>query len=302
MLSESDKRLLAEFVDREKPLKRFCDMLESPQKHIMVIWGETGMGKSSLMFRMMHECAERKLHKAEVVCKETRSNDYLAIMRKIRDDAGVDYFRPYTDLVNFLTDPEYKPRYELNVKLITGGPISVAAGAVIGESSVGDIAGAIIKDNMFVLPRTDMEMPEAERMARLTERFIDGMKRAVRDQPLVVFINGTEKISPVTHQWLWNELLYSVRDGSLTNLKFVLCGEKAPDLNRDWRLLVEEAELKPLSLEHIVAYLAKRNVDEASRPMLATFLLANTKGRISLIAEQVDAFLKLQDQMKSDDD
>ena len=302
MLSDPDKRLLAEFVDREKPLKRFCELLESPQKHIMVVWGESGIGKSSLMLRMMHECAQRKLRKAEVVCKETRSNDYMAIMRKIRDDAGVDHFKPFTDLVNFLTDPDYKPRFELNVNLSTGGPVSVAAGAVISGSRLGDMAGAIIKDSMFVLPRTDMAMPEAERMVRLTERFINGLKQAVQGGPLVVFIDGSEKIASGTQEWLWNELLYAVRDGSLTNVKFVLCGQTSPALDRDWRLLVEEAELKPLSLDHIVAYLAKRNVDEPSRQALATFLLANTKGKISLIAEQVDAFLRLQDQMKSDDD
>lgn len=302
MLSEPEKRVLAEFVDRDRELKRFCDLLESPRKHIMVVWGESGIGKSCLMLRMMHECAQRKLRKAEVVCKETRSNDYMAIMRKVRDEAGVDYFKPFTDLVNFLTDPDYTPRFELNVNLSTGGPISVAAGAVIGKSSVGDIAGAIIRDNMFVLPRTDMAMPEAERMVRLTERFVDGLKRAVQDQLLVVFIDGTEKITSDTQQWFWNELLFSVRDGSLTNLKFVLCGHTAPGLDRDWRMLVEEAELKPLGREHIVAYLTKRNVDEASRPMLATFLLANTKGKISQIAEQVDAFLLLQDQMKGEDD
>lgn len=303
MQSETDKRLLAEFVDREKPLKRFCDLLESPHKHIMVIWGESGIGKSSLILRMKHECALRELRKAQVLCMEGRPNDYIEIMRKIRDDVGLDHFNPFSDLVKFLTEPDYQPRFGLDVKLSAGGPVSVADRLVVDESSVvGDIGGAILKDNMFVLPRTDMAMPEAERMVRLTERFIYGLKRSVQDQRLVVFIEGVEKIPLGSQRWLWDELLCTVRDGSLTNVKFVLCGESAPQVDRDWRVVTEEAELKPLGLEHIVAYLAKRDVDEPNRQALATFLLANTKGKISLIAEQVDAFLKLQDQMKNEDD
>ena len=54
-------------------------------------------------------------------------------------------------------------------------------------------------------------------------------------------------------------------------------------------MFVEEAELQPLALEHIETYLEKRGVGEkAQREALAIMLLGNTKGKISLIAEQVD--------------
>jgi len=296
MQTELERRRLAEFVDRTDEMARFQRMLESDEKHIMVVWGEPGMGKTSLRMRMVHECAQRKLRKAEVECGGARTSGYLAIMRKIRDDLGLQYFNPFSDYVNFLTDPNYKPQISLNIN-VQGGGIAVAGQAQIAGSTVGDIAGIVIKDNMLVLPRTDIAVPEEERMIRLTDRFIEGLNAALRDGPVVVFLDGMEKIAPDTQRWLWEELLTAVRDGRLAGIKVVLCGQTQPELDRDWRLLVEEAELHPLAMEHIEAYLEKRGVPEAMRNGLAMYLLATTKGKIALIAEGVDAFLALQQQM-----
>ena len=62
-------------------------------------------------------------------------------------------------------------------------------------------------------------------------------------------------------------------------------------------MFVEEAELSALPFEHIEAYLEKRGIETPLRNGLAIMLLANTKGKISLIAEQVDLFLTLQEKM-----
>lgn len=287
------ERRLSEFVNRDNELRRFCEMMESDSKFIMVVWGEIGMGKSSLLARMIHECAQRKLRKAEFVSKDTRSNDYMAIMRKIRDDVGVDFFKPFTDLINFYTKEGYQPKIELNVTV--AGSIKVAENAQIEGSTVGDISAVVIKDNMISVPRSDMAVPEAEYKAKLTDRFIECLSMAVKDGLLVVFFDAAEKMSLDTEKWIWEELFNAVRDGRLNNIRFILCGQNLPKLDRDWRILVEEAELQPLGLEHIINYLAKRGVDEASRPVLADMLLANTKGKISQIAEMVDAYLKLKE-------
>src|SRR5437899_1373873 len=133
----------------------FCNMLDVDDVSIMVVTGDGGIGKSSLLARMMHECAQRKLRRADVVWTETRSHDYLAIMRKIRDDVGVESFHAFTDLVNYFT----VPRYELSINVTGVRSIEVARGAAIEGSTVGDIAGVIIKDSMLTIPRTDMAIP-----------------------------------------------------------------------------------------------------------------------------------------------
>jgi len=297
MATELERRRLAEFVDRTDEMERFCQMLESDEKHIMIVWGDAGMGKTSLRLRMVHECAQRMLRKAEVECGGTRNTGYLAIMRKIRDDVGLQYFNPFSDYVNFLTDPNYQPKISLDINVQGMKNVAVAHGAQISDSSVGDIAGIVVKDNMLVLPRTDMAVPEEERMMRLTDRFIEGLGAALNEGKLVVFLDSLEKMAPDTDRWLWQEPLLAVREGRLTGIKFVLCAEARPQLDRDWRIFVEEAELQPLAIEHIEAYLEKRGVQEALCNGLAMYLLANTKGKISLIAEGVDAFLALQQKM-----
>ena len=290
MITELERRL-AEFVDRENEMDRFCEMLETDERPIMFIWGAGGVGKSSLLARMIHQCAQRKMRKAEVVWSETRKHDYLAIMRKIRDDLGVDFFKPFTDLVNFFTVPQY----ELKIKVESTGAIAVAQDAQIEGSTVGDIAGIVVKDLMVVAPRSDMAVPETERMARITDRFIENLATALESgPPLLVFFDAVEKITDDTHKWIWGELLKSVKDGRLRGVRFVLCGREVPRLDRDMQMIVEEAELQPLALANVIEYLIKRGVEEGSCNDLAAMLLVATKGNPLQVATLVDGFLKLQ--------
>lgn len=290
MITELERRL-AEFVDREEEMDRFCEMLDTGEKPIMVVWGDGGVGKSSLMARMIHEVAQRKMRKAEVTWTETRNYDYLAIMRKMRDDIGVNYFESFTDLVNFFTVPQY----ELKIQVDHAASIAVAKGAQIETSTVGDIAGIVIKDSMLVVPRSDMAVPETERMARLTDRFLEDLTVALESgPPLTVFFDAIEKMTEDTQKWVWGELLQSLRDGRLGSIRFVLCGREEPLLDRDMQRLVEEAELQPLAHQDIVEYLVKRGVDEQSHDDLASMLLVATDGNPLHIATLVDGFLNLQ--------
>jgi hypothetical protein len=271
MTTVSERRL-AEFVNRDDEMTTFRNTLETGDPLILAFWGGGGLGKSSLLQRMIHECARRRLRKAEVIWTDTRNRDYLEIMRIIRDDVGPGFFNKFTDLVNYLTVPQY----ELNIKIDNVQSIEVAKNAQIEDSTVGDIAGVIIKDSMLVIPRPDMAIPEPERLARLTDCFVECFAEALSSgPPLVVFFDGVEKMSPNTRKWVWGELLGGVRDGRLQNVRFVLCGREEPpqDLDRDLQLILEDVELKPLGLEHIIGYLEKRGVDENLCEDLAMIIL-----------------------------
>jgi hypothetical protein len=280
------QRRLAEFVDRRTEMSRFCAMLDGNDKLITVIWGEGGLGKSSLLARMVHETAQRGLRKAEVVWTNTRKHDYLGVMRKIRDDLGVEAFKPFTDLVNFFTVPQY------TLKIVAPGPISVAHQAQISNSTVGDIAGVIIKDSMIVIPRSDLGVPETERMLQLTTRFIECLHACCAQGPVVLFFDTVEKMSVETHDWLWGELLAAVQDGRLPGVRCVLCGQTPPELEREMSRIVELAELHPLALDDVVEYLGRRGVKESDREVAAKFLLLSTKGKPLEVATMVDAYLQ----------
>jgi hypothetical protein len=301
------EQLVAEFVDRDEEMRLFCELLESGRKSILVVWGDSGLGKSSLLAKMIHECARQRLAKAEVTWTDTRPHDYKAVMRKIRDDVLSSFggaaaaagshapFAPFTDLINYFT----VEHYELTVKVEGISAINVAGQAVIQSGAqVGDIAGIIVKDLMFNSARSDMAVPEPERMARLTDRFLDDFAQALARKRLVVFFDAVEKVSPDTEKWLWGELLSAARDGKLANAVFVVCGQRRPELDRHWDRSVETAELLPPAHPHIVDYLARRGVEGASREALATMLEATGQRTYAAIATAVDGYLKLEAQRR----
>lgn len=280
---------LAQFVDRDEEIARFRRLLESGDQQIMAVWGESGMGKTSLLARMIHECAERNVRKAEVIWKDSNPPDYMAVMRKIRDDVGLDHFGPFTDLINYFTQEGYQPRIQLDIS-VPQSNVSVARGAAISGSNIRDIAGVIIRDSMIVVPRPDMAVPEAERRVRLTRQFIENLKAALSDGPLVVFFDAVEKMSMDTHSWVWEQLLEPVRDGELTGMYFVLCGQRAPPSSGDWKPFVADAPLKPLVEKDIVSYLAKRFPDSSpeERQSVAAIIFSVTSGTPCSVATMAD--------------
>lgn len=284
------QRRLAEFVDREDEMRRFVLMLEEGDKRIMIVCGGSGLGKSSLLAKMIHECGLRGLRMAEVVWTDTRPLDYLDLMQKVCDGLDPGAFSGFGDLVNSFTSKNY----ELVVKVEGAGGVRVAEGARIQDAVVGDVAGIVVKDFTINAPRLDMAVPEPQRMVQLTDRFVGDLKACLGRGRIVLFLDAVEKMSADTRKWLWGELLTLVRDSALDNLTVVLCGQGRPELDRDWELCVEVAEVQPLKLHDIVEYLAKRGVTETHRDALGAMLLVSTGGRVAEIAKNVDAFLKLQ--------
>jgi hypothetical protein len=303
------EQLVSEFVDRDEELRLFREMRETNRKNILVVWGDSGLGKSSLLARMTHECARHGLAKAEVIWTETRPHDYKAVMRKIRDDVlsslgGVAsepgsfaLFSRFTDLINYFTQEHYQ---QLTIRVEGVPSINVAGQAAIQSGArVGDIAGIIVKDLMLNTARSDMAVPEAELMARLTDRFLADFEQALSRRPVAVFFDAAEKMSSDTEKWIWGELLTAARDGRLRNAIFVLCGQRPPPVDlvdRNWDGAVETKQLEPPAHGHIVDYLARRGVEAASREDLATMIEAAGMRTFLSIATTVDSFLRRQAQ------
>jgi hypothetical protein len=285
------RRLLAEFVNREPEMARFCGMLDDPEAHVFVVWGPGGVGKSSLQAKMIHEVATRGLVKSEVIWSETRNHDLMAITRKVRDDLGPLSFAAFTDLVNFFT----VPRHELKVTVEGQTSIEVARGASFQDSRAGDIAGIMVKDVMIQEPWRDMHTSESERRARLTDAFLDGVAAALAERAAVIFFDATEKMTAETEKWVWGDLLPAVCEGRVGNAKFVLCGRAEPQIDRMLAAAIEVRQLQPLTRDYVYAYLQRRGVEEKDCAALADMLLLVTKGNLYDLATYVDGYLKLRD-------
>jgi hypothetical protein len=279
------ERRLAQFVDRADELENFCELLETKRKPIITVSGDSGLGKTSLLARMINECARRNLRRAQVVWTDLRNHDYLAIMRKIRDDVGVDYFKRFTHMVNCLADPSY------NLKITLQGASSIADYSQFTNSAVRDMANVIIKDSMLVIPRTGSGVTANECMIHLTDQFIADLATATENIPLVVFFDAAEKMTEQTRTWVWDELVQAVADGSLSNILFVLCGRNKFEYNAEIKMLVEEIKLKPLGQADMEEYLVKRGIQKGGCADVAEFLWAVTDGNPRQMAVYVDAYL-----------
>ena len=293
------KRMLEQFVDRSAEMALFESVLDGGDQPVMVVSAETGMGKTALMMRMVHECALRKLLRAEVEWASMDVLDYMSVMRKLRDGLGVEHFASFTDLINYYTDTSYTPRLDINVNL-QGGSVQVATGAQLSGSSVGDIAGVVLRDNMIVIQRPDIEVPIEVRREQLTQRFLQGLKSLSTQQPVVLFFNATEKMSDITHRWLWEQLLKPVID-DLPGVRAVLLGQRPAPADKDLTPFVAHAELKPLGVADIDAYIAKRAakgpaISDESRREVAAVLTMMTKGRPSDVSSAVDMWLASRSQ------
>lgn len=292
---ERRERQLALFVDRSDEMDRFKKVLDTDVKPIMVVKAEAGMGKTSLLMRMVHECALRGLLKAEVVWSDTDVLDYMSVMRKLRDALGVEHFATFTDLINYYTDDNYQPRLEININL--QGNVQVAGGAQISGSTVGDIAGVVLRDNNFTIPRQDIPVPDEVRRERLTERFLQGLESLSAQQQLVLFFNATERMSELTQQWLWGQFLKPVV-GKELNVRAVLLGDgKRPPPNVPQLVnYLDHVELKPLGKDDVLAYIGKRTAHDATMTDESRRTLADTvilfKGCVpGDVSAAVDLFL-----------
>jgi hypothetical protein len=290
--------VLAAFVDRQDELGRFCEMLESDEKPIMLVWGDDGIGKSSLLARLIHECSTRKLRKAEVFATKDRFNTSLKIMRKVRDDLGAEFFPKFTKLVNYffpdpaqpLPMPAPMPAININVS----GAQNVLDGANLENVSIGgDVAGVIV-DLMFNDPRQDMHISPRDQLIHLTDAFVENLAPLVQDQMLVILFDDVQELTAETYAWLWEELVRAVSSGKLKNVRFVLCGETKPELKGDARMMVKEAPLGPLAVDDVDLYLMRSGLraEPNERRVIAEWLHSNTDGIPLEVAMRVDAYFQ----------
>ena len=141
-----------------------------------------------------------------------------------------------------------------------------------------------------------MAVPLEVRREQLTRRFLEGLAVLSAADCVVLFFDANEKMSDITHQWLWEQLLKPVVEGTLPNVRAVLLGQRPPPDDRDLAAFMARVELKPLGRDDIDAYIAKRTAGKAvisdeTRCELAKMLAVITRGRPADVASAVDLYL-----------
>jgi hypothetical protein len=276
-------------------MRSFRAMLDQtqPGQPVTVVWGDGGIGKSTLLDLMEEECDRRNLSRAKVLWNETRNHDFLGVMRKLRDDLGADRFSQFNSLVNFFTAP---PTGQARLELVVGG-----AGINVGENlrnqgTIGSITGAEVKieDLNVAIPRADLGISDSERMARLTDVFLQDLWATAAANPPILFLDAFEKASEITRNWVRDELVGALFDGRLEKVRIVISGRARPPLPNDWWVAVNEMLLAPLDRDYVVEYIDKSQLalSAGSLDDVVDMLLASTEGVPGRLDGAVRAFAR----------
>jgi len=276
-LSIRQTYLLKQFVDRKSELSRFRELLNKNDRILFVVTGESAIGKSAFMARMIHECRESGWHRALVPCDLMTNVDYRAVMRKLKSEIGSNYFEKF--------DQEDKKLGEPIFQLTIEGDVSVGERAKFTNSTAGDLVGVQVN-----FPERGLNQWEKERRSTLTYRFIEGLKEVVADNRIVIFFDAVEKMTQDVEEWVMNELIVAAITGDLLNVKFVQCGQRRLKINEEIEFAIEETTLGPLGERDIVEYLEKRGISGEDVGGIASVLMNQTRGFAGEIAKRVDAY------------
>ena len=286
------ENILKYFVDRVQEVDGFKKIIGNLARRVMCIYGPEGIGKSTLLSKMMEECEKQGIRWNYTEWRDLSRYGYLDLTRKIRDETSPSLFQLFNDQVNFYT----KDQYDLKIQLEGGTTqnVNVLQGGEIQQSGVTVHVGpkVEIKDLGSNTLRRDRNVSDCEMTIELTRAFMPCLQAAVRESLLVIFLDALEKADEPTKSWIRDEFLVQIRDEKLSNLIVVLASREKFELHPSFFDCTHEYELRPFQTDYIQEYLSRHGFKKDE--LLADCILANTNGNPSQIAIHTINLIKLQ--------
>jgi len=247
------------FVNRAKQYLGFQKMLarETP-KAIMLIEAPAEMGKTWLIQKMRHHCDQNRIPAMHVDFRDRRAYDYLALVRRGRDQLGAQFFNPLTEVINQFTATEinitiesHRPATPTTVSVgdisnVSGGEVIIAGGDV-----------NIIKDNQFHI-QADSEMARRAAEIRINDAFFSCLTSLLAQSPVAFLFDSYEDITLEAEHWLRDHLLFRLGEGQLTHAIVVLAGRQILEPEAALKPLVAKTGLDLFDAEHVREYIVER--------------------------------------------
>jgi hypothetical protein len=234
---------LRHFVNREPQLAAFQARLQGREKsHVLLFHGPLGMGKTFMLYRLRALCREAKMTCALVDFQHDGLYTAEAIIHRLREQIGGDFFDAIGREIEALQRAfQELPKGEALAGWIGGGPLFAARPAPASqiEGRIGDVSAGgqaavgqqIIQINnsqIYYAPEMAPAQVQQERTRRLSRALRDALERLVAREPVVLLFDACDSATPDAIQWLRNQLLDPLLDGSLAspgNLAIVLVGD-----------------------------------------------------------------------------
>jgi predicted ATPase len=177
------------FVNRHEIIASFRRMLGGDSaKQIMLVKADKGMGKTSLINKLKHECSRTR---PRTLCTKIDFLDpwlknFLAVVHLARDDLGAAYFNHTTEVIKRALE------YTINLNVSTVAPQRVETQfGDVSESTV-NVSGLSVLNDSYV----DLRLPSGgsrnDIEAQISRAFIDDLKAFLTQQPAVFFFDNYE--------------------------------------------------------------------------------------------------------------
>lgn len=300
-INQLPPRLVGKFVDRDREVEQFLAMLRGDDPHcILLLNGDSGVGKTWLIDVLRHQCSLKEVHAARIDFSSTKTYDFLALCREIRDALGAEVFKPLTDKLNWCTTIGY----QLALKW-RGNERSVSKSGdwLANLEYEGNIADLTCEDrlNEFLLPnlsRIQVGNALAKQLAADAQ-----ILAAEQNRRPVTFFDDVDAADEETRQWLREDLLPAIAaDANNTGRKWmitVLAVKNEFLIGNEWRHVVRRLDIGNLTRKDVESYGRNHGIND---PMsLITAWVLSKEGSPHLLGQVLEHLKAIEELAQSDD-
>ncbi len=206
-LSRLRQARLASFVDRTLEVSAFRAFLNESNKVLFWIYGESGLGKSTLLTKLIAESLPPGCLVVELSGSTARQLEPLDLMLSICEQMDRETFFHFYEMV------EQSRRQQLLIDLALPGAVSVASEAKFENNEIGTIAGVQIESlNVNIAPTADAAFAQNE-VNRITDCFINDLAAYGQTGHALIGIDAAERLPTRCKDWLMKELMPIITAG-----------------------------------------------------------------------------------------
>lgn len=189
------------FASQEQQVRAFVSAFHQAIQESSQV---TRLNKAWLIRRLQHECSAWGIPYAHVDLSDDPTEDYLAIIRIIRDQIGAVHFNLLTRALNQIGTGVLPPLDE--VSQLHRRDTLVALGRMAAE-----------RDN-YVFVRAKKKEKQQTLEERVNLAFCTCLEALSERGPVVLIFDSYEKASQATDRWIHAQLLTWVYEGQLPRL------------------------------------------------------------------------------------
>jgi tetratricopeptide (TPR) repeat protein len=277
-----DQKRKENFVGRGEPIRLFTENFstETPEFMVFSITGEGGVGKSTLLGRIEHIASADQHNALVVICDDKQTSPVLAmgfISEKLKEK-GIshkefdDRYKKYGELRRELESDPKVPRSVVNViargvtdftiKSLKKTPGAGVFFEYADEKAAGEALAELMQYSILKWGNKDEVKLLREPELTLTPLFLELVKKASDDQPVLLMFDVFERTCDALSPWLFS--LFKFEYGEYdTGLSFVISGREP--LDQHWTELaglICHVSLEPFSLEETKLYLNNQEITD----------------------------------------